>query len=155
LKDTQFFVSQPYCHPCRWRLTLYKIYSLQYIWPKSCRLMEHTYPLSPLKNIQFHSIDLCRENAFQPRTNLKGSDLRSVQCIPCPVYPVPSVSCAQCIPCPVYPVPSVSRGQCIPCPVYPVPSVSRGREYSWGYRPAIVGLARPGAGTALHSRLSP
>jgi len=55
----------------QWLLSA-QIYLLEYIWPKSCRFMEHTHLLSPHKKFQLHSVHLCRENDFLVRQLLIG-----------------------------------------------------------------------------------
>jgi hypothetical protein len=56
-----------------------KIYLLEYIWPKSCRLMEHTHILGPHKKNQRHSIHMSRENECQPKFTRTG--VTSAVCI--------------------------------------------------------------------------
>ena len=56
------------------------IYLLEYIWPKSCRLMEHTHLLCPYKKFQPHSIHMCGENELLVRRLLNWTPGRTVHC---------------------------------------------------------------------------
>ena len=54
------------------------------IWPKSCRLMEHTHLLRPHQNFQVHSIHMCRENEFLVRRLLNWTPGRTeTMCTSC------------------------------------------------------------------------